>query len=80
VKVLEVAIDHEHHGWSPAEIHLQHPHLSLSQIHAALSFYYDHRLEIDEQTRARREYAERMRASTPEPPFVKRLRDAGKIP
>jgi uncharacterized protein (DUF433 family) len=37
VKVIEVALDHIAYGFSPAEIHLQHPHLSLAQIHAALS-------------------------------------------
>jgi hypothetical protein len=25
------------YGWIPEEMHLQHPHLSLAQIHAALS-------------------------------------------
>ena len=42
-KVIEVAQDMIAHGWSPVEIHFQHPHLSLAQIHAALGFYYDHR-------------------------------------
>jgi hypothetical protein len=35
------------HGSSPEEISFQHPHLSLAQIHAALSYYYDHQQEID---------------------------------
>ena len=42
VKVIEVALDKLAHGSSPEEIHFQYPHLSLAQIHAALSFYYDH--------------------------------------
>lgn len=29
------------------EIHRQHPHLSLGQIHAALAYYFDHRDELD---------------------------------
>jgi hypothetical protein len=29
------------YGWSPEEIHFQHPALSLAQIHAALSYYYE---------------------------------------
>ena len=34
-KVREIALGVIAHGWSPKEIHLQHPHLSLAQIHAA---------------------------------------------
>lgn len=41
-KVIEVAQDMIAHGWSPEEIHFQHSHLSLAQIHAALGYYYDH--------------------------------------
>jgi uncharacterized protein (DUF433 family) len=48
-KVIEVALDMIVHGWSPAEIHFQHPHLSLAQIHAALGHYYDHQAGLDEQ-------------------------------
>lgn len=40
-KVVEVALDHLAHGWSPEEIHFQHTHLSLGQIHAALAYYHD---------------------------------------
>ena len=58
VKVLEVVLDRMANGWSPEEIHFQQPHLSLAQIHAALSFYYDHQEEIDEQIRARLEAVE----------------------
>ncbi len=37
VKVIEVALDKLAHGSSPEDIHFQYPHLSLAQIHAALS-------------------------------------------
>ena len=46
-KVLEVALDRLAHHWDAEEIHRQHPHLGLSQIYAALAFYYDHQAEID---------------------------------
>jgi len=38
-----------------------YPHLSLSQIHAALAYYYDHRDEIDRQMKAGQEFVERER-------------------
>lgn len=46
-KVIEVVLDTLAHGSSPEEIHFQYPHLSLAQIHAALSFYYEHKPELD---------------------------------
>ncbi len=48
-KVIEVAAEHAAYGWEAEEIHAAHPHLALAQIHAALSFYYDHKTELDEQ-------------------------------
>ena len=49
VKVIEVVLDHLAYGWSAEEIHFQHPHLSMAQIHAALSYYYEHQAELDEE-------------------------------
>jgi hypothetical protein len=37
VKVTEVVLDKIAWGWSPEEIHFQHPHLSLAQIYARVS-------------------------------------------
>jgi len=37
VEVIEVVLEPIAYGWSPEEIHFQHPDLSLGQIHAALS-------------------------------------------
>src|SRR5690242_14100620 len=52
-KVVEVVLDQFAYGWSPEEIHFQHPHLDLAQIHAALSYYYDHRDELDAEIERR---------------------------
>ena len=49
VKVIEVAMDKIAHGWSPEEIHFQHAHLSLAQIHAALAYYYENQAALDRQ-------------------------------
>ena len=49
VKVIEVVKDWLAHGSSPEEMALQYPHLSLAQIHAALSHYYDHRPDYDQR-------------------------------
>jgi uncharacterized protein (DUF433 family) len=51
VKVIEVVLDKMAYGWSPEEIHFQHPHLSLAQIHAALTYYYENKSHLDAQIR-----------------------------
>ena len=38
-RVLDIAIEHEFLGATPDEIVDAHPHLTLPQVHDALSFY-----------------------------------------
>jgi len=80
VKVIEVALDRIAHGWSPEEIHFQHARLSLAQIHAALSYYYDHQPEFDRQIEAQLAEVARFASATPDSPLRERLRRAGKLP
>ena len=47
LKVTELIVEQSAHGWSPEELHFQHPYLSLGQIHSALAYYWDHRDELD---------------------------------
>jgi len=49
IKVVEVVRDHLAYGWSPEEVHWQHPQLTLAQIYAALAYYHDHREEMDSE-------------------------------
>jgi uncharacterized protein (DUF433 family) len=62
VKVIEVVLDRLAYGWSPEELHFQQPHLSLAQIHAALAYYYDHQLELDDELRKRLAEVDRLAA------------------
>lgn len=79
-KVIEIASDRIAHGWSPEEIHFQHPHLTLAQIHAALGYYYDHQDDMDAQIQGGlREYRQ-LRTAASETPLRKRLRELGKLP
>jgi uncharacterized protein (DUF433 family) len=78
-KVIEVAQDMIAHGWSPEEIHFQHPHLSLAQIHAALGFYYDHKQELDTAMQLSVREAGELRDQTIDSPIRKRLRAMGKL-
>ena len=49
VKVIEVVLDHLAYGWTPEEMHLQHPNLSVTQLYAAMAYYHEHRTEVDAQ-------------------------------
>jgi uncharacterized protein (DUF433 family) len=80
IKVIEVVVDKLAYGWSPEETHYQHPHLSLAQIHAALSYYYDHQAEIDAQIQEDLREVDELMAEAGESPVRKRLRAMGKIP
>jgi uncharacterized protein (DUF433 family) len=79
VKVLEVALDHVAYGWSAEEMHTQHPHLALSQIYAALSYYYDHQAAFDHEIEQSRQQADKLAGQAGNSPVRQRLRAAGKL-
>ncbi len=60
-KVIHLAGEHYHYGWSAEEILRQHPDLQPQQVHAALTYFYDHfdRLVADMQASAEVADAER---------------------
>jgi uncharacterized protein (DUF433 family) len=66
-KVVEVVLDKIAYGWSPEEMHRQHPYLSMAQIHAALSYYYEHQAEVDADIERRERFVEEMRAQQKNP-------------
>lgn len=81
VKVIEVVLDKLAHGWSPEEIHFQHSRLlSLAQIHAALSYYYDHQDEFDREIERQVRDVEAQAAQVSDSPVRKRLRASGRLP
>jgi uncharacterized protein (DUF433 family) len=63
-KVKEIVLDKLAYGWSPEEMHFQHPHLSMAQIHAALAYYYENQDRIDEEIRRDLEEVEQLRSQT----------------
>jgi len=78
MKVGELVLDQQAYGWSPEELHFQHPYLSLGQIHSALAYYWDHQEKIDRDLDRRFEFAERLRHSLPQPSLVARLKAEGR--
>ena len=73
VKVTEVVLDKTARGWSPEEIHFQHPQLSLAQIYAALTYYYENQAELDEQIRSGLEDVATLSGQVSDPEFRRKL-------
>ena len=61
MKVVELVLETVAYGWSPEELHFQHPYLSLGQIHSALAYYWDHAEELDRDIERRLEKVENIR-------------------
>lgn len=72
-KLLLLVTEHLEYGWSAEELHFQHPHLSLGQIHSALAYYWDHQANLDALIAQHRQKAEEL-LTYPETPLVARLR------
>src|SRR5437016_11325108 len=64
-KVIHLAGEHYHYGWSAEEILRQHRDLRPEQVHAALTYFYDHHDRLVEQMRASGEAAEAERLKQP---------------
>ncbi len=79
MKVVELVTAQKAYGWSPEEIHFQHPYLSMSQIHSALAYYWDHQAEIDADIERRLEYAVQLRQTAEPFPLANKLRAQGRL-
>ena len=64
ITVQNVAVWHERMGWSVDEIASEYD-LSLGAVYAALSYYCDHRAEINAQILDDDAFVEALRAETP---------------
>ena len=77
MKVIELVLEQEAHGWSAEELRFQHPYLSLGQIHSALAYYWDHKQELDHEIADRLATVEQLRRTIPSPPLLTRLKISG---
>jgi uncharacterized protein (DUF433 family) len=77
IKVVELIMAQMSHGWSPEELHFQHPYLTLGQIYSALAFYWDHKQELDADIEQREQFARQSRAEAGPSPLLAKLRDQG---
>ena|SRR6266508_475893 len=78
IKVVELILDHLAYGWSAEELHFQHPHLSMGQIHSALAYYWDHKEELDQDIERRLQSTDRLKLTTPTSRLEDRLKTKGR--
>jgi uncharacterized protein (DUF433 family) len=74
ITVEDVAIWHERMGMSPDEIVSSHPSITLSDVHAALAYYFEHRERIDSDIREGERSVEEMKAKAPPSLVQEKLR------
>jgi len=61
IKVSQIAIYYEKMSYTPDDIVRAHPHLTLAQVHDALSYYYENIQEIDHQIAEEQQMVEEMK-------------------
>jgi uncharacterized protein (DUF433 family) len=61
IRVQDVVVWHEKLGLTADEIVSAFPALTLADVYAALTYYFDHREAIEQQIQADRDFAESFR-------------------
>mgnify|MGYP001583467529 CR=1 FL=1 len=74
MKVVELVLDKIAYGWSPEELQLNHPYLTMGQIHSALAYYWDHAEELDRDIERRLEFVENTQKEIGLSPFIAKLK------
>ncbi len=64
-RVIDIAIEYEMLSHSPDQIVSSHPHLNLSQVHDALSYYSENRDELDQEIEQDQELIANLRKKFP---------------
>jgi uncharacterized protein (DUF433 family) len=79
MKVLEIVLEKTAYGWSPEELHFQHPYLTLGQIYSSLAYYWDHQEAIDQDIEHRLAFVNHSREISETTPLAARLKSKGLI-
>jgi uncharacterized protein (DUF433 family) len=79
MKVKELVAERLAWGWSPEELLINHPYLTLGQIFSALAYYADHQAEIDQAIKEDVRYMDELRRKAESLPLVVRMKAQGLI-
>ena len=72
MRVSQIASETERHGMTPGQIVEAHPHLTLADVHAALTYFYDHRDAIQQEWAEEDALVAEMKAQHPNPDWLNR--------
>jgi len=65
IRVMDIVVWHEMHGYSPDEIVAMFAGITLADVYAALAYYFDNRQEIEDEFRKEDQIAEQLKARCP---------------
>jgi uncharacterized protein (DUF433 family) len=77
MKVIELVLNKISHGWSPEELHFQHPYLTLGGVHSALAYYWDHQAEMERDIERRLRKVQQIRKESGSSQLAARLKAKG---
>ncbi len=73
-RVAMIVADYLWRGWSAEEIARQYSYLTLAEVHAAMTYYFDHRQEIEDELVTEYREVEEWKKAHPTPPLLVRLK------
>jgi uncharacterized protein (DUF433 family) len=73
-RVAMIVADYLWRGWSAEEIVRQYPYLTLAEVHAALTYYFGQREEIETELAAEYREVEEWKRMHPTSPLLLRLK------
>ena len=76
-RVIDLVADHVAHGYSAAQIVEQYPDLTPAQVHAALTYYYDHQAELNGEIMRQLKEVEALAEAAEDSPGRRRLCELG---
>lgn len=76
-RVAMIIADYLYRGWSAEQIALNYPYLNLAEVHAAFTYYFDHKIEIDAELAAENVQVKAWKESHPTSPLLTRLKERG---
>jgi len=77
MKVIELVTSVKAYGWNPDELHTNYPYLSMSQIHSALAYCWDHKADMDAEIERIDQWVATARQQAGESPIAQKLREQG---
>ena len=77
VRVAQIVMDYLAYGWSAEEMCRQHLYLKPAEAHAAMTYYFDHQQEIENEIRGEWEQVERELLQAQRSPFYVRMQAKG---